>query len=60
MDDDNSKNLNVAEFTKAVNDFRIDIGPSEITKVFNYFDRDSSGTIDYDELLRAVRGPMNE
>ena len=27
--------------------------------VFNAFDRDGSGAIDYDEFVRGVRGPMN-
>ena len=28
--------------------------------MFNYFDVDHSGSIEYDEFLRAIRGPMNE
>jgi len=28
--------------------------------LFNIFDRDRSGTIDYDEFLRGVRGEMNQ
>ena len=27
--------------------------------MFNYIDRNRSGSLDYDEFLRAVRGPMN-
>ena len=27
--------------------------------MFDYFDRDKSGSIDYDEFLRGVRGEMN-
>ncbi len=27
--------------------------------VFNVFDRDRNGTIDYDEFVRVLRGPMN-
>lgn len=27
--------------------------------MFSAFDRDSSGSIDYDEFVRGVRGPMN-
>jgi len=28
-------------------------------KVFNLFDVDGNGVIDFDELIRGVRGPMN-
>jgi len=28
-------------------------------ELFRALDRDGQGTIDYDELLRSVRGPMN-
>lgn len=59
MDDDNSKSLDIYEFTKAVKDYRIDISDADIQVVFNAFDRDRNGTIDYDEFLRGVRGPMN-
>ena len=28
--------------------------------MFNYFDRDRSGNVDYDEFLRYIRGNMNQ
>ena len=59
MDDNENKMLELTEFAKAVQDFRIDIPSSDVNRVFKYFDRDQSGTVDYDELLRIVRGPMN-
>ena len=59
MDDDNSKTLDMAEFVKAISDFRVGISESEIESVFVMIDRDRSGHIDYDEFLRALRGPMN-
>jgi Ca2+-binding EF-hand superfamily protein len=31
----------------------------EIQKLFVYFDFDRSGLIEYDEFVRAIRGPMN-
>lgn len=48
------------EFKKAIRDFKIDLNESETQLVFNAFDRDGSGTIDYDEFVRGVRGPMNQ
>jgi Ca2+-binding EF-hand superfamily protein len=60
MDDDNSKNLNMYEFSKACKDFRVDLTQDEVQKVFEHFDVDGSGSIDYDEFLRGIRGPMND
>lgn len=48
------------EFRKAIKDFRVDLNEGEIQAVFNEFDRDGSGEIDYDEFVRGVRGPMNK
>lgn len=59
MDDDNSKSLNKAEFNKALTDYKLGFTSGEHASLFDYFDVDSSGTISYDEFLRAVRGPMN-
>ena len=59
MDDDNSKSLNKAEFTKAMADFALGFSNGQIGALFEYFDVDNGGSIDYDEFIRAVRGPMN-
>ena len=60
MDDDNSHTLSLSEFKKGCHDFRVEMPDTEITKLFNAIDRDRSGLIDYDELIRAIRGPMNQ
>jgi Ca2+-binding EF-hand superfamily protein len=59
MDDDNSKTLNAAEFNKALTDYKLGFSKAECLTLFNYFDVDTSGTITYDEFIRAIRGPMN-
>ena len=59
MDDNDSKSIDFAEFSKVIKDFRVDLNEQEKQAVFNLIDRNRSGEIDYDELLRAVRGPMN-
>ena len=59
-DDDNSKNLDINEFKKAVHDFRIGLQDSDSERLFRIFDRDRSGSIDYEEFLRGVRGEMNQ
>jgi Ca2+-binding EF-hand superfamily protein len=55
MDDDRSMDLDIYEFKKAVKDFRIGISERDSERLFNIFDRDRSGKIDYDEFLRGVR-----
>jgi Ca2+-binding EF-hand superfamily protein len=59
MDDDNSKSLSKYEFNKAMTDYMLGFSAEENGQLFDYFDVDSSGSISYDEFIRAVRGPMN-
>lgn len=59
MDDNNSRSLDIYEFTKAMKDYMLGFSDGEIKTLFNYFDSDRSGTVCYDEFLRALRGPMN-
>lgn len=59
-DDDNSKDLDMYEFKKAVRDFRIGLTEKDSERLFRIFDRDGSGRIDYEEFLRGVRGEMNQ
>lgn len=59
MDDDNSRALDLYEFTKAMKDYMLGFSETEIKTLYNYFDSDRSGQVDYDEFLRALRGPMN-
>lgn len=59
-DDDNSKDLDMYEFKKAVRDFRVSLEDRDSERLFRIFDRDGSGRIDYEEFLRGVRGEMNQ
>jgi Ca2+-binding EF-hand superfamily protein len=59
-DDDNSKDLDMYEFKKAVRDFRVGLEDKDSERLFRIFDRDGSGKIDYEEFLRGVRGEMNQ
>lgn len=58
-DDDNSHDLDMYEFKKAIRDFRVNLADKDSERLFKIFDRDSSGRIDYDEFLRGLRGEMN-
>lgn len=59
MDDNNSRSLDLYEFTKAMKDYMLGFSDSEIRQLFTYMDYDRSGAIDYDEFLRNIRSPMN-
>ena len=60
MDDDGSKTLSEPEFIKAVKDFRVGITEESIPTLFNAFDTNHDGTINYDEFLYAIRGELND
>lgn len=55
MDDDNNRSLDLKEFLKGLNDYGILIEKQEATALFQRFDRDGNGTIDFDEFLITLR-----
>ena len=58
MDDNHSMSLDKFEFSKAMGDYALGFSEGEIQTLFAHFDFDRSGLIEYDEFLRAIRGPM--
>lgn len=60
MDDNNSRSLDLYEFTKAMKDYMLGFSDTELRALFAYVDYDRSGSIDYDEFIRSIRGPMNQ
>jgi Ca2+-binding EF-hand superfamily protein len=42
-----------------VKDFQIDMEEVDINNLFKAFDYNEDGTVDFDEFLRIVVGPMN-
>lgn len=57
-DRNGNKELDLEEFTKCVTMCKLGLSALQIAKLHAHFDRDRSGSIDYDEFLRAVRGPL--
>mmetsp|Transcript_39034 Transcript_39034/g.110567 ORF Transcript_39034/g.110567 Transcript_39034/m.110567 type:complete len:265 (-) Transcript_39034:171-965(-) len=58
MDDDGNRKLNYAEFKKAMLELELD--EEEAKELFRYFDRDLSGSIEFDELLEGLAPPPND
>ena len=59
MDYDESGELDLNEFIKAVKDFKAPIDEQDIRIVFDIFDRNNNGRIHYDEFVRSLKGKMN-
>ena len=59
MDDDNSGDLNMPEFRKAMRECKMGISDEDVTSLFNIFDIDKSGSISYNEFVSALAGQMN-
>lgn len=59
MDDDKSRSLDMKEFLKGLNDYGILIEKEEAKDLFEKFDHDKSGTIDFDEFLLTLRVTIN-
>ncbi len=55
MDDNRSGDLNYEEFKKGMHDVGLQLNDEEMAAMFLEFDRDNSGSVKYDEFLKAVR-----
>jgi len=59
MDDNNSRSLDINEFTKAVTDYGLGFSKEQIKSLYGAFDINRDGSVDYDEFLRQICGEMN-
>jgi hypothetical protein len=55
IDDDNSKTLNMPEFKKGIRECGLNLSELALNELYSYFDKDRSGSIDFDEFLQGVR-----
>lgn len=60
MDDDGSKTISLYEFTKACKEFRVGINEENVPLIFDLFDNNRDGTLNFDEFLMAIRGELND
>ena len=58
-DEDKSKNINLNDFKKYCNDYRIELNDEEINNIFNKFDTNENGIINYENLINELIGEMN-
>ena len=59
MDDNHDGTLDIQEFWKAMKDFRVRISQDECRRLFDVFDENDSGSLEYDELVLHIKGQMN-
>jgi Ca2+-binding EF-hand superfamily protein len=60
MDDDGSKTISQYEFGKACRDFKVGVSEENVPILFEAFDTNRDGTLNYDEFLMAIRGELND
>lgn len=60
FDTDGSGCLDKYEFKKAVEDYEVDVHPKDLDNLFNSFDKNSDGKINYDEFVNSIVGPLNK
>lgn len=59
-DENGTKELEIYEFTKSLHEFETELSDNEIESIFNYFDKEKIGFINYVNFINAIRGPMNQ
>ncbi|XP_059173804.1 calcyphosin-like protein isoform X2 [Physella acuta] len=61
MDDDENRSLDKKEFAKGLHDYGVtEFDKAQIDELFNIFDKDKSGSIDFDEFLVRLRPAMSQ
>ncbi|GAB6022079.1 hypothetical protein CHUAL_006223 [Chamberlinius hualienensis] len=59
FDDNADHQLTLSELTKGLSDYGVHLDQHEIETVFNTFDKDHSGFINFDEFMIALRPKMS-
>ena len=60
IDENSNKKITFDEFEKLFKKYRYNLSEEEINNLFNYFDKDGSGYIDYEEFVDGICGNLNK
>ena len=60
LDEDNTQELDIKLFSQICKEFDFGLSEEEIEELFISFDKDERGMINYDDLIRVIRGELNE
>ena len=59
MDDNGDRRLSQSEMKYGLRDFGVLLSNEEVDLIFKYFDTDHNGSINFDEFLYGLTGPLN-
>ena len=59
LDDNRNRQLDLNELMWGLKDFDIHLSEEQVDVLIKHFDRDNSGTVNFDEFLVGLRGKMN-
>ena len=59
MDDDGSESLSISELKTALKKLNLPMPESDVRQIFEYFDKDGSGSIDFNEFIDGLRDPLS-
>ena len=60
IDENSDKRIQYSEFEKMFKRYRFNLSQVEINNLFNYFDKDGSGYIDYGEFIGGILGDLSK
>ena len=60
IDENSSKKITFDQFENLFKKFRYDLSEEEVNRLFNYFDKEGSGFIDYDDFVNGVCANLNK
>ena len=60
IDENSDKRIQFSEFEKMFKRYRFNLSQVEINNLFNFFDKDGSGYIDYGEFVSGILGDLSK